>query len=225
MAQKQRMGRFAYTYRRQLVDQDLGRAAQHLTGRVLDVGGKKDKKRGYFRPPETERWLYLNISPEDSPDILARAEYLPLAEGAMDAVICTEVLEHLAGPKQALAEMGRVLRPGGKLILTAPFLYRIHGDPHDFQRLTDHGLRILLEEAGFEIMELKRQGYFFTVLCDMLKQVLGEIPSRLVRVGVGLFFFPLARLLISLERSQAVQRSALLTSFTTGFFVLAEKRI
>jgi hypothetical protein len=69
-----------------------------------------------------------------------------------DCIFCTEVLEHTLQPFDAAAELHRVLAPGGHLVLTTPFNFRIHGPLPDCWRFTEHGLRALLER--FEIVEL-----------------------------------------------------------------------
>jgi SAM-dependent methyltransferase len=76
-----------------------------------------------------------------------------ISDGAFDYVVCTEVLEHTLQPFGAIAEIHRILRPGGRLFLSVPFNLRIHGPLPDCWRFTEHGLRRLLEE--FEILELE----------------------------------------------------------------------
>ncbi len=66
--------------------------------------------------------------------MLATAYEIPLEDGSFDTVLMTEVLEHLEEPARGLAEAGRLLRPGGKLILTTPFMWPLHEEPRDFFR-------------------------------------------------------------------------------------------
>ena len=67
-----------------------------------------------------------------------------------DVALCTEVLEHTANPVLALKEIARLLREGGVVVGTTPFAVPIHDAPHDYNRLTEYGLRSALEKAGFE---------------------------------------------------------------------------
>lgn len=85
------------------------------------------------------------------PDVFADAARLPFPDASVDAVVMFEVLEHLREPQAALAEAARVLRPGGRLLLSMPFLYPIHDAPHDYQRLTVHGLVRDLGSVGLSI--------------------------------------------------------------------------
>jgi ubiquinone/menaquinone biosynthesis C-methylase UbiE len=72
----------------------------------------------------------------------------------VDAVLSTQVLEHVADPLSVLAEFFRVLKPDGRLWLTAPFVWYLHEEPYDYYRFTSHGLRFLLERAGFIEIEV-----------------------------------------------------------------------
>lgn len=84
------------------------------------------------------------------PDIVADAQHLPLAAGCIDLVFCSQVLEHVTDPAALLAECARVLRPGGALVLSAPFWWPLHEEPHDHWRFTRHGLALLARRAGLQ---------------------------------------------------------------------------
>jgi SAM-dependent methyltransferase len=83
-------------------------------------------------------------------DLCARNDDIPSER--FGCVLCTEVLEHTLQPFDALRELLRILAPGGVLVLTTPFNFRIHGPLPDCWRFTEHGLRALL--ADFEILDL-----------------------------------------------------------------------
>jgi SAM-dependent methyltransferase len=78
-----------------------------------------------------------------------RGANLPLADGEVNTVLCTETLEHVREPRPFLREIARALAPQGRLILTVPFAARWHFIPHDYWRYTPSGLSYLLAEAGF----------------------------------------------------------------------------
>ncbi|MGH2920631.1 MAG: class I SAM-dependent methyltransferase, partial [Gaiellaceae bacterium] len=80
---------------------------------------------------------------------------VPLPDHDADTLLMTSVLEHLEQPERGVAEAFRLLKPGGHLILTAPFIWPIHEAPRDFFRYSPYGLRHLLEEAGFEVLEVQ----------------------------------------------------------------------
>jgi SAM-dependent methyltransferase len=95
----------------------------------------------------------LNIGPFPNVDVVADAHLLPYADSSVDAVYCEAVLEHLENPGMAVAEMFRVLKPGGRVIAITPFLQRFHGYPFHFQNFTVIGHALLFRRAGFTVTE------------------------------------------------------------------------
>lgn len=75
----------------------------------------------------------------------------PLADESYAAILCSQVLEHSFTPERLLDECHRVLRPGGALVLTIPFLWPEHEQPWDSQRFTRFGLQRRLEASGFSV--------------------------------------------------------------------------
>jgi SAM-dependent methyltransferase len=96
----------------------------------------------------------------------------PVADQEADVLLATETLEHVIDPASFLLEARRVLRPGGRLILTVPFAARWHFIPHDYWRYTPSGLRVLLENAGFGEIEVYGRGNETTVACYKLMAVI-----------------------------------------------------
>ena len=198
------------SFRRHYLDLFLSRT--DFQGVVLDVGGKKEGKKGTFRPPleKCSSWRYVNIDPATKPDFIASADSLPLKEAEADCVLLAETLEHLEFPERALAEGYRVLRPGGSIILTVPFLFPIHADPHDFQRWSPEKFRRVLAGLGFVDVKVQPMGGMIGVLADIFegfcqahylsgralpmhyrltrKMLRSKLLSMLMRVDAGLPF-------------------------------------
>jgi SAM-dependent methyltransferase len=82
-------------------------------------------------------------------DIVADISSIPLPSASFDAIVCTEVLEHISDPIAALRELSRLLKPKGKVIFSTPFAYPIHEAPYDFCRLTPFFLEYWLPKLGF----------------------------------------------------------------------------
>jgi SAM-dependent methyltransferase len=83
---------------------------------------------------------------------------LPFPDDRFETVLCTQVLEHVEHPRRLITEAHRVLRPGGRLILTCPFIWELHERPHDYLRFTEYWLAKTVAEAGFAVETLERQG-------------------------------------------------------------------
>ncbi|MFN2595928.1 MAG: methyltransferase domain-containing protein [Pyrinomonadaceae bacterium] len=122
-------------------------SAHASEGLTLEIGAEDS---------ECARWfpnrVAINIRRNEHVDVMADAYRLPFGDEAFDVVLCAEVLEHLHTPSVALAEMRRVLKPEGKLLLTTPFAYPIHYAPTDYYRYTRYGLLHLL--ADWEVESL-----------------------------------------------------------------------
>jgi SAM-dependent methyltransferase len=114
-------------------------------------------------------------------DYVSDAASIPVETGSFDAVICTEVLEHVAEPIKVVKEISRVLRPGGKLILTAPLGSGIHQEPfHFYGGFTPYWYERFLAQAGFEDIQVEpNAGSFRAFSQESLRFVLASRPTAL----------------------------------------------
>lgn len=133
---------------------------------VLDVGcGSLPYKS--FSSPE---WLWTGLDVEGNPladiKVATTDKIWDIPSESFDLVLCTEVLEHSKYPENILTEIHRVLKPGGKLILTTPFIYPIHGAPSDYRRFTPHFYQDNLN--GFEFKVLKLSGGYGSTLATII---------------------------------------------------------
>jgi SAM-dependent methyltransferase len=101
-------------------------------------------------------------------DYFCPADSIPVSEKSFDAILCTEVLEHVPEPKSVLIEFNRVLKNNGHLFVTTPFIYPLHMEPYDFFRYTPYAFKNLLKEAGFEIVFITSRGGWIASVADTL---------------------------------------------------------
>lgn len=101
--------------------------------------------------------ISLDIDSKRKPDIVADVYNLPFVDNEFDIILCTEVLEHLIYPSCAISEMRRVLKPGGKLILTTRFVFPLHDAPGDYFRYTKYGLTELFKDWQIESITAETQ--------------------------------------------------------------------
>lgn len=152
---------------------------------------------------------------------------LPVEDSAFDVALCTEVLEHVPEPIRAVREMSRVLKPGGKLLLTAPLGSGLHQEPYHFYGgYTPHWYRKFLSEAGFvDICIEPNRGFYshYGQECIRFLTMLApwRSPSRLTWLPVWLLGLPWCLLIPVLAKSlDLLDREK---GFTVGYHVTATK--
>lgn len=100
-----------------------------------------------------ESLVNLNLDAFRNVDVVADAHRLPYADGSVDGIHCEAVLEHLENPAEAVAEMSRSLRAGGRVFAATPFLQSYHGYPDHFQNFTLTGHQTLFRRAGLQLVD------------------------------------------------------------------------
>lgn len=169
-------GRF-FTYRWRLYGA-AARALPQFRGRVLDIGAGTQPYRPFL--PQDVQYVAMEIVPIPGNDLIASVLALPFAGDVFDGILCTEVVEHVPEPEQALREMARVLRPGGRLYLTVPMSWALHYVPHDYYRFTRYGLQYLLGKTGFRVDRMEQVGGLFTLILARLEDVLGALLFKVL---------------------------------------------
>jgi SAM-dependent methyltransferase len=111
-------------------------------------------------------------------DIVCDIVAIPEPDDAFDAILCSEVLEHIPEPVLALDEFARLLKPGGVLILTAPFASLVHFAPHHYcTGFSRYWYECHLEKRGFQIQELTPNGDWFSY-CEQELTRLGSLSRH-----------------------------------------------
>ncbi|WP_164100396.1 class I SAM-dependent methyltransferase [Candidatus Laterigemmans baculatus] len=157
---------------------------------------------------------------------------IPAADESFDAILCTEVLEHVPEPIAAIREMSRLLRPGGKLILSAPQGSELHQEPYHFYGgYTPHWYQKFLPEVGVQVASIERNRGFFGLLAQEGERCSAYLRPKFARqhtrywplLGLGwLLTLPLFRILLPLC-ARPLDALQLEQTATVGYHVLGVK--
>lgn len=157
-------------------------------GKILDVGCGQKPYKNYFANSEYVGIDFKEYSgskdfPEDKPDYYFDDSYsenliLPFESGSFDHAVSFQALEHHRKPELMIFEMARITKRGGFILLTCPFIYALHEEPKDFQRLTHHKLKDFFEKNNCEIIKVKKQGGFFSVVSSLAGEQLNYFAAR-----------------------------------------------
>jgi SAM-dependent methyltransferase len=151
-----------------------------IRGHLLDVGCGTKPYHSLFN---VERYRGLDI---DSPitrkqgiaDDLYDGTKFPYQNDTFESVLCNQVLEHVFNPDEFLTEINRVLKPGGKLLLTVPFVWDEHEQPYDYARYSSFGLNALLVKNKFKIISHKKLAADATILFQLTNAYLYKLIQQ-----------------------------------------------
>lgn len=157
--------------------------APHLSGRLLDVGCGTKPYRSLIT---VDAYIGLDIDSETSrargiADCFYGGDSFPFGDGSFDSILCNQVLEHVFTPNEFLREIARVLIPGGKLLLTVPFVWDEHEQPNDCARYTSFGLRALLERNGLKVLQHEKLGADASILFQLANAYLFKVSQGMPR--------------------------------------------
>ncbi len=182
---------------------------------------------------ESQRYISLDITRDSKSALQGDICALPIQSQTLDAVLCTNTLEHLAEPGQAVKEMWRVLKLGGTVLISVPFFYPVHCSESygDYYRWTEFGLRKMLIRNGFEVASLYYMGGLFSAMAETvarcimellapprrLKSIIIRVPFYLGQCLVRLVLLPIEVVMASLD---VVYRKR---SCTAGYTIIGRK--
>jgi SAM-dependent methyltransferase len=175
-----------FPYERESILAFVMRAAKEVPAgaRMADVGAGDAPFRELFAHTQyaTLDWGQSPHEGARAVDIVASADAIPVRDGAFDAALLTQVLEHVPDPRAVLGELHRILAPGGRLYVTVPLVWELHELPHDYYRYTSAGLSELMKSAGFDEVTVEARNDTFTTLAQLMRNAryaIGRAPDGL----------------------------------------------
>lgn len=178
----------------------IQQSASLFNGKVLDLGCGIMPYRDFIKE-NSNCTSYVGVDFESSlndeyslrkPDFFWDGKKIPLQNNSVDVILCTELLEHCQNPEEIINEAFRVLQPGGKLLITVPFLWNLHLVPYDEYRYTPFSLNRFISNAGFKSIELRALGAWDASLAQMLGIWYQQRPLR-----ARYLYYPIIKIMIS----------------------------
>jgi len=189
--------------------------------KILDIGSGDSSYNKYF-----PNRLTFDIDPKRKPEIIGDIHKMPFQDNKFEIILCTEVLEHLKNPSMAISEMRRVLKEGGKLILTTRFIFPIHDAPNDYFRYTKYGLRELFKD--WQILELKAETTSLETIAVLLQRLIFQINYKgnkfikgilLILIKIFLFLNKFIKVEFGDIKKEQPEKNIL----TSGYYLVCKK--
>lgn len=169
--------------------------AKDFNGRILDFGcGSKPYQRAFVNSSE-----YIGVDIENSGhdhlelsskiDFFYDGSRLPFENAHFDNVVAFEVFEHVFSPEVILPEIRRVMRDGGRVLVTTPFVWPEHEEPYDYARYSTFGLKHLFEKHGFEVVKISKIGNSYEIAFQILSNIVAQKTGNMSRIPRLLFQF------------------------------------
>jgi SAM-dependent methyltransferase len=176
-----------------------------LKGRLLDFGCGSKPYRSLIAADE-----YIGLDIEQTGhshknehiDVYYDGKNIPFSDNQFDVVFSSEVFEHIFNLDEILMEIHRVIKVGGYLVITLPFVWDEHEIPYDFARYTSYGISHLLERLGFRIVKLTKTGNYVEVLFQMLAAYINQsiLPVKVRKILAPIFVAPIILVGIALSK-------------------------
>jgi SAM-dependent methyltransferase len=197
------------------IDVDLQEFRPLLKGKVLNAGAGTREVAHLIDGELVNQDITWPGDERTNIQIYSPLHLIPVADNYFDAILCIAVLEHVVNPEEAVAELFRVLKPGGHMVLEVPFLQPEHKVPTDFQRYTRDGLEHLVTKHGFRVVRSKG---LFTVYHTLFWQAHIWLHSKRSPI------YLLARIIVlPLLLRRARKSTTYNERLATGYQILATK--
>ena len=159
--------------------QNVSKLITNLNGKLLDVGcGTKP----YENICNVDEYIGLEIDDEGNrqhnyADVFYDGKTIPFEDKSFDSILSNQVFEHVFNPNQFLKEINRVTKVGGRFLITVPFVWDEHEQPYDYARYSSFGLKYILDENGFEIIQHRKSNNGLEVIFQLINAYLYKVTQ------------------------------------------------
>ncbi len=137
------------SYGRAIMNRHLSSELASFQGRILDIGGGASPSYAAYLPESSER-IATDVRDTDGALRMDANDVFPFPDASFDGALALNMLYILEDPAKTLAEIRRVLKPGGRFLASFPFFFPETPEPHDYHRWTAEGVEKLLRQCGYE---------------------------------------------------------------------------
>lgn len=168
--------------------------AKDLDGLLLDFGCGRKPYKNLFT---VKKYIGLDMKQTghshelSEVDVYYDGKTIPFNDEYFDSIFCSEVIEHVFEVDSVFNEINRVLKKGGKMLLTVPFVWNEHEVPYDYGRYSTYGITYLLEKHGFEVIKISKSTNFVETICQLWVLYLHHVLKtkyRLLNTIFNVFF-------------------------------------
>lgn len=157
-------------------------------------------------------------------DLVSDIASIPVEDSSFENVLCSEVFEHIPHPVEAIKEFSRILKPGGKLILTAPFCSLTHFAPYHFYTgFNSYFYKKWLSDFNFEIVEMTENGNYYEYLSQELLYS-SEVAKNYSKLKMGMREKIAQRILLAFYKKAASKDAGSKELLHFGFHIVAIKK-
>lgn len=195
---------------------------RYVSGSVLDAGCGYGAWKTILLE-KAQGYTSLDGRQDSGADHIGDLQNMPVfKDQSFDVVFCAQVFEYLPAPQQALLEFSRVLKPSGLVIISAPFLAPLHDEPYDLFRYSVDGLRQLLVQNNFEVLESQKVGGLFCFITHPASIIILGLFGNILILGSIVRF--LNRILIIYPAVMLDRLLSLNQYFFSNTMIVARKK-
>lgn len=149
---------------------NIQKVAGNFSGRLMDFGCGSKPYKNLF---DVKEYIGVDFENEghshanEDIDVFYDGRTLPFEDQYFDSVLCSEVIEHVFELQVTLNEINRVMKPGGNILITCPFVWNEHEVPFDYARYSRFALKSILSKSGFEITHFEKSGNFVKTIAQL----------------------------------------------------------